>query len=196
MDVEKVLKRIDSQEWKQHPVLKNVECSELGLIKVNGEFRKPTLWSRTGRNNKLYYCIVGIGGKACYLHRLVFECFNGLIPDGMVIDHINTHSLDNRVENLRAVTATENNKNPLTLKHLKESIGKPVLQRDKKTGEIVGYFDSIAEASRQTGINYKVIQRASDPNSKWAGYKTGYKWEYAKYRYSCKWGKWWISGDL
>ena len=192
MDVEKVLKRIDSQEWKQHPVLKNVECSELGLIKVNGKFKKPYLSKIRKRLSFHSY----INGRTYLTHRLVYECFNGLIPDGMVIDHINTQSWDNRVENLRAVTPTENIRNPLTLKHMKEAIRKPVLQKDKKTGEIVGYYNNISEASRQTGINRTTIQLACSQkyhHNKSAG---GYKWEFAKYRYSCKWGKWWISGDL
>jgi hypothetical protein len=41
----------------------------------------------------------------------------GEIPEGMVIDHINTIRTDNRLENLRCVTHLENNNNPLTIKH-------------------------------------------------------------------------------
>lgn len=57
-----------------------------------------------------------------YVHRLVYETFNGEIPDGMEIDHINTVRDDNSLENLRCVTPVENHRNPLTRKHMSESI--------------------------------------------------------------------------
>lgn len=52
--------------------------------------------------------------KTVYVHRLVFEAFNGEIADGMEIDHINTIKTDNRLVNLRLVTHQENMCNPLT----------------------------------------------------------------------------------
>ena len=47
-------------------------------------------------------------------HRLVYETFNGKIPQDKEIDHINTIRTDNRLENLRLVTHQENMCNPLT----------------------------------------------------------------------------------
>lgn len=55
------------------------------------------------------------------VHRLVYETFVGDIPQGYEIDHINTVSDDNRVENLRCVTSKENMNNPLTLQHMSEA---------------------------------------------------------------------------
>ena len=53
--------------------------------------------------------------KNIRVHRLVWETFCGPIPDGYVIDHINTVRTDNRLENLRCVTVKENNNNTNTL---------------------------------------------------------------------------------
>lgn len=53
------------------------------------------------------------------IHRLIWEAFNGEIPEGYEIDHINTIRNDNRLENLRLVTPKENRNNPLTIEHYK-----------------------------------------------------------------------------
>lgn len=42
------------------------------------------------------------------VHRLVWNLHHGKIPDGMIIDHINSDSLDNRIENLQCITQSEN----------------------------------------------------------------------------------------
>ena len=43
-----------------------------------------------------------------YVHRFVYEYFNGIIPKGYQINHINEDKTDNRLENLELVTQKEN----------------------------------------------------------------------------------------
>lgn len=59
--------------------------------------------------------------KTLKVHRLVYETFNGEIPDGYVIDHIDANKENNSLNNLRCVTQKENCNNPLTKKHLSRS---------------------------------------------------------------------------
>ncbi|MDX3067154.1 HNH endonuclease [Streptomyces sp. ND04-05B] len=48
------------------------------------------------------------GQKAVSVHRLVFEAVKGPMPDGLVVNHINSDRSDNRPENLEAVTHVDN----------------------------------------------------------------------------------------
>ena len=48
------------------------------------------------------------------LARLIWESFNGPIPEGMTIDHINGEKADNRLDNLRCCTMRVNVLNPVT----------------------------------------------------------------------------------
>jgi hypothetical protein len=57
------------------------------------------------------YVIVGHGKHLHQAHRLVWEMFNGPVPDGLYIDHINGIRSDNRIENLRVVDKATNAKN-------------------------------------------------------------------------------------
>ena len=50
------------------------------------------------------------GQKTYRTHRFVWECFNGIIPEGKVIDHINNDKEDNRLCNLQLLTQQENYK--------------------------------------------------------------------------------------
>jgi hypothetical protein len=56
-------------------------------------------------------------GKSFLIHRLVWELFNGPIPEGLDIDHIDHDRQNNRIENLRAVTHAENQRNLSLPKH-------------------------------------------------------------------------------
>lgn len=55
------------------------------------------------------YVETSVGGKRFYVHRLIFLWHHGVLPPQ--IDHKNGDRLDNRIENLRAVSVTQNNWN-------------------------------------------------------------------------------------
>lgn len=52
-----------------------------------------------------------INGKALYVHRLVWEEAHGPIPPGMLVDHINGDTRDNRITNLRLASPAQNSHN-------------------------------------------------------------------------------------
>lgn len=54
------------------------------------------------------------------MHRVIWQIHHGEIPPGLRIDHINGNRTDNRIENLRTVSITDNNRNA-KLQHLNRS---------------------------------------------------------------------------
>lgn len=58
-----------------------------------------------------YYRFTGyynLGKKHFLVHRAIWEAFNGPIPEGYDIDHIDSDPHNNRLENLQAITHLEN----------------------------------------------------------------------------------------
>jgi len=66
------------------------------------------------------YAYVSINRKKQAVHRVIWQMFNGPIPPGYQIDHINNISTDNRIENLRLAT---NSQNGMNKGHRKDSTG-------------------------------------------------------------------------
>lgn len=85
--------------------------------------------------------------KYLFIHRLVYEAFNGPIPEGMQVNHINENKTDNRLENLNLMTPKENINWGTHNKRVSEKHLKPVLQFTLD-GELVREWDSMEEAHK------------------------------------------------
>lgn len=98
------------------------------------------------------YQYASLNGEGRYVHRLVWEAFNGEIPQGMEIDHINTNRLDNRLCNLRLVSSSENKRNPLTIGKYKESNkGKPHTYEQRMKASMGVYFSNRIKKYHKNG---------------------------------------------
>lgn len=62
----------------------------------------------TSGNYYRVQCYYGLGGKHFSVHKIVWESFNGPIPEGYEIDHIDGNPHNNALENLALVTHKEN----------------------------------------------------------------------------------------
>ena len=80
--------------------------------KFNSRFAGKVAGSITpGGNGRCYreLGVVRLGKrKRLYAHRVIWEMHNGPIPDGLQIDHIDGNSLNNKIENLRLATHSQN----------------------------------------------------------------------------------------
>lgn len=58
-------------------------------------------------NTTVGYAAVGVGKRKLLAHRVIYAIVTGKMPEGQ-IDHINGNRVDNRIENLRDVSRSEN----------------------------------------------------------------------------------------
>lgn len=75
-----------------------------------GHSKAGDLAGTTNKDGKHYFTVT-ISQKKYSVHRIVWVMVNGDIPNGLEIDHINRDKYDNRIENLRLVTRSQNSLN-------------------------------------------------------------------------------------
>lgn len=146
--------------WKEARVT-DLYCNEDGLIvnKKTNHLLKGSL-----RNN--YIRITLPDGKHKSAHIIIWEAFNGPIPEGMVIDHIDGNRSNNKLSNLRLVTQSENMKNAQINGHK----GQVKISQYDSNGNFIAKYDSIREASIAINGNEYAIKQAADRFGKSAGY--------------------------
>jgi len=83
-----------------------IKLSNSDQVAIVDDILFPALKNITWRLNKDGYADAMLNGKRQLMHRLINET-----PEGMFTDHINHNRLDNRRENLRSCTASQNRAN-------------------------------------------------------------------------------------
>lgn len=105
--------------------------------------------------------------KTCLVHRLVYEAFNGEMPEGMEVNHINEIKTDNSLWNLNLMTPKENNNYGKRI----EKCSYPVLQLTLDD-KLVKEWPSAMETGRN-GFNQKAVSDCCNGRRKT---HKGFKW--------------------
>lgn len=121
--------------------------------------------------------------KGFRVHRLVWEAFNGPIPEGMQINHLSEDKTDNRLENLSLVSAKENNnwgtRNERAGKGVAKAKSKMVEQYTLEGEHIMTWF-SARGVERELGhLGVRECAISACCRGKQKTHK-GYIWKYAE----------------
>lgn len=99
------------------------------------------------------YIRVRKNGKEYRAHRIIWEMFNGPIPEGLLVDHIDGDVFNNRIENLRLATRQQNNANRKNTTDLPKGVsrsgtGYRARISHNKVVTCLGTYPTIDEASK------------------------------------------------
>jgi len=113
--------------------------------------------SLAGTLRKDGYVGIYLNGKYLFAHRVIWEMFNGPIPEGLFIDHIDRIRNNNRIDNLRIGTFQENHFNRTKQSNNKSGFKGVCWHKKKWVSQIkidgknkfLGFFDTPEEAYKK-----------------------------------------------
>ncbi len=142
------------------------EIDENQYISRDGRLWNKRLKNVKGGTVRNGYIRYAIGQKFYSAHILVWEAFNGKIPKGYFIDHIDGNRSNNNLDNLRLVTQSENMKNAMRNGHACQVI----IQQFTFSDELVQEFRSIRVAAEYLGINEETLRKIANEGRQYGGY--------------------------
>ena len=154
---------INNNVYKIHPTYDLYAASQDGNI-INIIKRVPHKGNKThgGYLNCMVRKHSQSGQKTYQVHRFVFECFNGLILEGEVIDHANNKKDDNRLCNLQLITPQQNCKKSAKDRDYtfarKNCENKKCVKAINKNTNEVSYYNSMYAINQHLGINAGIVK--------------------------------------
>ena len=115
----------------------SLKCNKIRILKLNKR-RDGYLHFYSYENNKR---------RNYLIHRFVYECFKGAIPEGMHIDHFDFNRKNNSISNLQLLTPKEN---------VRKSNCKKVLSLNIESGK-EKIFRSVTETAKFYQIHISTV---------------------------------------
>lgn len=183
---------LETEIWKDIKGFEGLyRVSNLGRVKSLERFRKGENDSLVSVKERILkpwithngYYLVGLCKnsirKMYLVHRLVWITFNGQIPEGYEVNHINEVKSNNRLENLNLMTHKENTNwgtgiERRAKKRINGKCSKVVLQFDLNDNFIKEY-QSAHQVERELGFANSNIIKCCNGKRKTA---YNYKWKY------------------
>jgi len=167
--------KLIAEGWKEHPIYSNYIGNSEG--KIYGLLSNKILQGNI-QNEYIKICLHNI--KISYpLHRFIYECFHGKIPENYQIDHINGNKLDNSISNLQALSAKDHNQKTFTeyirIKQGNTMKKKILLETLDNQENVIEYnIYTCDDLMIKFNLNYEYILRVAKLNKKYLNYKLSY----------------------
>lgn len=166
------------EEWRDIPNFPGYQASSLGRIRST-KFEEIKILKQCIKRRGYYKVNLFVNGisSTMTVHRLVLMSFNGLPIKGEECDHINRNPSDNRIDNLRWVTRSQNELNKNTKGRSKYRGVTISLRKHKcKNGDVNIYKSIVAKIT----VNNESIRLGSYKTEEEAheAYKQAYKNHY------------------
>lgn len=152
--------QIKEEEWTDLSIDSNYAASKNGYI-----LNKKTNYIIKGSDRNGYKRIT-LKGKVYSIHRIIWELFNGSIPEGQIIDHIDGNRSNNALNNLRLVSQSENMNNAQKNNHK----GQKVIYQYNLEGKFIKKYLSIQEAADAMNVTHAAIRSAAQRKGTCKGY--------------------------
>lgn len=155
-------KILEQEDWKSLSIDENVKVNKKGQI-IN--IQTGNILNGSKRNG---YIRINIKGKYYSVHKIIWETFNGIIPENMVIDHIDGNKENNELINLRLVSQSDNMVNAQLLGHN----GQVKISQYDLNGTFITTYNSIKQAAEAINGNEVAIKDAANR----MGSSSGFLW--------------------
>ena len=135
-------------KFYRHPFSEEYLASKCGKILSLKWNKKRILKLNKRRDGYLHFYSYENNKRRNYLiHRFVYECFKGAIPEGMHIDHFDFNRKNNAISNLQLLTPKEN---------VRKSNCKKVLSLNIESGK-EKIFRSVTETAKFYQISISTV---------------------------------------
>lgn len=173
------------EEWRDIPGYEGkYMASNQGNIKslnYRNTGKEKVLALHIGHHNyrTVHFKVMG-KSKRLKVHRLVWMAFNGEIPEGFVINHIDENPANNALNNLSLATYRENanwgtRNERISAKMTNGKRSRPVLQMNMN-GDLVAKYPSLREVKRINGFDDSFVSLCCRGVYNQA---YGFQWRYA-----------------
>lgn len=153
---------LEQEDWKTLSIDENIKVNKKGQI-IN--IQTGNILNGSKRNG---YIRINIKGKYYSVHKIIWETFNGFVPENMVIDYIDGNKENNELINLRLVSQSDNMFNTQLLGHN----GQVKISQYDLNGTFIATYDSIRQAAEATNGNEVAIKDAANR----MGSSNGFLW--------------------
>lgn len=149
------------------------EGSKTGIRWNINPTRRPNQKDKEAGTQHGKYFIVKLNQERFLVHRVVWEMFNGPIPEGMVIDHLNGNPSDNYIENLSCKTRPQNMQNCKRNKRNKSGIVGVhfVKEGDRIIAVVAGVIHNNIKKTKYFSVKINGLQKSIALASEWREFK-------------------------